>query len=180
MCIRDSIDFAYEIERTQVVGDTTYMTKEERLKGLGKAEAARLVSCREEDPLVSVDDLWRRAGIPAAALVELAEADARVLPSADVVVANITRLHVAALAGNLAADPPNSEIPATVLGELRMLENDFELALSQDCDAARCFSKGCTYVSHSVADRPRAASMPGLVLSHRAHHSSSAAGVSPA
>jgi hypothetical protein len=61
-----------------------------------------------------------------------------------------------------AADPPNSEIPATVLGELRMLENDFELALSQDCDAARCFSKGCTYVSHSVADRPRAASMPGL------------------
>ena len=63
-----------------------------------------------------------------------------------------------------AADPPNSEIPATVLGELRMLENDFELALSQDCDAARCFSKGCTYVSHSVADRPRAASMPGLGL----------------
>ncbi|MCB1467212.1 MAG: error-prone DNA polymerase, partial [Rhizobiaceae bacterium] len=46
------------------------------VKGLGKAEAARLVSCREEDPLVSVDDLWRRAGIPAAALVELAEADA--------------------------------------------------------------------------------------------------------
>ncbi|MCK6524281.1 hypothetical protein L6R49_22990, partial [Myxococcota bacterium] len=60
-----------------------------------------------------------------------------------------------------AADPPNSQIPATVLAELRTLESDFELALSQDCDAARCFSKGCTYVSHSVADRPRAASMPG-------------------
>lgn len=63
-----------------------------------------------------------------------------------------------------AADPPNSQIPATVLAELRTLESDFELALSQDCDAERCFSKGCTYVSHSVADRPRAASMPGLGL----------------
>ncbi len=46
------------------------------VKGLGNAEAARLVSCREENPFVSVNDLWRRAGIPAAALVELAEADA--------------------------------------------------------------------------------------------------------
>ena len=40
----------------------------------------------------------------------------------------------------LAADPPNSEIPATVLGELRMLENDFELALSQDCDACLLYT----------------------------------------
>jgi error-prone DNA polymerase len=46
------------------------------VKGLGNAEAARLVSCRENQPFASVDDLWRRAGIPAAALVELAEADA--------------------------------------------------------------------------------------------------------
>ncbi|MCP1201054.1 error-prone DNA polymerase [Notoacmeibacter sp. MSK16QG-6] len=46
------------------------------VKGLGNAEAARLVTCRENSPFVSVDDLWRRAGIPAAALVELAEADA--------------------------------------------------------------------------------------------------------
>ena len=46
------------------------------VKGLGNAEAARLVSCREDRPFASVDDLWRRAGIPAAALVELAEADA--------------------------------------------------------------------------------------------------------
>ncbi|WP_428645621.1 error-prone DNA polymerase [Roseibium sp.] len=45
------------------------------VKALGNAEAARLVSCREEQPFLSVDDLWRRAGIPAAALVELAEAD---------------------------------------------------------------------------------------------------------
>jgi error-prone DNA polymerase len=46
------------------------------VKGFGNAEAARLISCREDRPFASVDDLWRRAGIPAAALVELAEADA--------------------------------------------------------------------------------------------------------
>src|SRR5690606_35919862 len=46
------------------------------VKGLGNAEAARLVSCREDRPFASVDDLWRRVGIPAATLVELAEADA--------------------------------------------------------------------------------------------------------
>ena len=46
------------------------------VKGLGNAEAARLVSCRGERPYASVDDLWRRAGIPSSALVELAEADA--------------------------------------------------------------------------------------------------------
>jgi error-prone DNA polymerase len=46
------------------------------VKGLGNAEAARLIACRENRPFASVDDLWRRAGIPAAALVELAEADA--------------------------------------------------------------------------------------------------------
>ncbi|UOK73918.1 error-prone DNA polymerase [Ancylobacter polymorphus] len=46
------------------------------VKGLGNAEAARLVSCRTDQPFLSVDDLWRRARIPSAALVELAEADA--------------------------------------------------------------------------------------------------------
>ena len=46
------------------------------VKGLGNAEAARLVSSREETSFASVDDLWRQAGIPAVALVELAEADA--------------------------------------------------------------------------------------------------------
>jgi error-prone DNA polymerase len=46
------------------------------VKGLGNAEAAHLVSCRENQAFASVDDLWRRAGIPAATLVELAEADA--------------------------------------------------------------------------------------------------------
>ncbi|MEY9142053.1 error-prone DNA polymerase [Bradyrhizobium elkanii] len=46
------------------------------VKGLGNAQAARLVTCRADQPYVSIDDLWRRAAIPAAALGELAEADA--------------------------------------------------------------------------------------------------------
>jgi error-prone DNA polymerase len=46
------------------------------VKGLGNAEVARLVGCRADQPFLSVDELWRRAGIPSAALVELAEADA--------------------------------------------------------------------------------------------------------
>jgi len=46
------------------------------VKGFANAEAARMVSCRGEQPFRSVDDLWRRAGIPSATLVELAEADA--------------------------------------------------------------------------------------------------------
>lgn len=46
------------------------------VKGLGNAEAARLVACRIDQPYASVDDLWRRAAIPAAAPAELAEADA--------------------------------------------------------------------------------------------------------
>ncbi|MBL0060247.1 MAG: hypothetical protein IPP40_01820 [bacterium] len=36
--IGDYFDFSYELERAQVVGDTTYATKESMLKGLGKAE----------------------------------------------------------------------------------------------------------------------------------------------
>jgi error-prone DNA polymerase len=46
------------------------------VKGLSNAEAARLVSCRADQPYASVDDVWRRAGIAPSALVELAEADA--------------------------------------------------------------------------------------------------------
>ncbi|PWL16580.1 error-prone DNA polymerase [Falsochrobactrum shanghaiense] len=46
------------------------------VKGLGNSDAARLIACRGEEPYLSVDDLWRRAGIPISALVKLAEADA--------------------------------------------------------------------------------------------------------
>ncbi|MBB3944318.1 error-prone DNA polymerase [Rhizobium skierniewicense] len=50
------------------------------VKGLSNTHAGRIIACREDRPFVSIDDLWRRAGIPSAALVALAEADA-FLPS---------------------------------------------------------------------------------------------------
>ncbi|RSC30672.1 DNA polymerase III subunit alpha [Agrobacterium sp. FDAARGOS_525] len=50
------------------------------VKGLSNDHAAVIVNVRQDRPFVSVDDLWRRAGVPAAALVCLAEADA-FLPS---------------------------------------------------------------------------------------------------
>lgn len=57
---------------------------------------------------------------------------------------------------------PDRQIPPTVLNEVRLLENRFDVALSTDCDESRCFSKGCTYVDHAVADRPRTSTLPGL------------------
>ncbi len=48
--------------------------------GLAQVDAARIVAARADHPFESVDDLWRRSGVPAASLVELAEADA-FLPS---------------------------------------------------------------------------------------------------
>lgn len=46
------------------------------VRGLANADAATIVAARADLPFVSVDDLWRRAGVPASSLVELAEADA--------------------------------------------------------------------------------------------------------
>jgi error-prone DNA polymerase len=46
------------------------------VRGLANADAATLVTARADQPYASVDDLWRRAGVPAASLVQLAEADA--------------------------------------------------------------------------------------------------------
>jgi error-prone DNA polymerase len=46
------------------------------VRGLANSHAATLVGARADRPFVSVDDLWRRAGVPVAALVQLAEADA--------------------------------------------------------------------------------------------------------
>ncbi len=45
-------------------------------KGLANVDAAAIVVVRDERPFETVDDLWRRAGVPAASLVQLAEADA--------------------------------------------------------------------------------------------------------
>ncbi|NNH57210.1 error-prone DNA polymerase [Rhizobium laguerreae] len=46
------------------------------VRGLAAVDAARIVAARADQPFDSVDDMWRRSGVPAASLVELAEADA--------------------------------------------------------------------------------------------------------
>jgi error-prone DNA polymerase len=45
------------------------------VRGLSNIDAAAIVAARNEMPFASVDDLWRRAGVPAASLVKIAEAD---------------------------------------------------------------------------------------------------------
>ena len=46
------------------------------VKGLANAHGGTLVAVRADDRFASIDDLWRRARIPTASLVQLAEADA--------------------------------------------------------------------------------------------------------
>ncbi|NNM72478.1 error-prone DNA polymerase [Enterovirga aerilata] len=45
-------------------------------KGLSNADGARIVAARGEHPYSSIEELWRRAGVPITALTRLAEADA--------------------------------------------------------------------------------------------------------
>jgi error-prone DNA polymerase len=45
------------------------------VKGLANAHGASIVTVRADQPFGSVDDLWRRAGVPVAALTQIAEAD---------------------------------------------------------------------------------------------------------
>jgi error-prone DNA polymerase len=45
------------------------------VKGLSNAHAATVVAARTDQPFASVEDLWRRAGVPVAALTAIAEAD---------------------------------------------------------------------------------------------------------
>lgn len=74
-------------------------------------------------------------------------------------------LLAATLTGSaLAQSPevPRRTIPPSVLAEVTLLENRFETALAQDCAPERCFPKGCVYVDHATADRPRSSSLPGL------------------
>ncbi|MDR9805618.1 error-prone DNA polymerase [Rhizobium hidalgonense] len=50
------------------------------VRGLAAVDAARILAARADQAFGSIDDMWRRSGVPAASLVELAEADA-FLPS---------------------------------------------------------------------------------------------------
>jgi error-prone DNA polymerase len=45
-------------------------------RGLSNADGARIVAARADEPYSSIEELWRRAGVPTAALTRLAEADA--------------------------------------------------------------------------------------------------------
>ena len=46
------------------------------VKSLANRDGAAIVTAREDRPFASIDDLWRRAGVPVAAHTRLAEADA--------------------------------------------------------------------------------------------------------
>ena len=46
------------------------------VKGLANAHGASIVGARADRPFLSVDGLWRRAGVPPASFAQLAEADA--------------------------------------------------------------------------------------------------------
>jgi error-prone DNA polymerase len=46
------------------------------VKGLSNLHAARILAARAERPFESVEDVWRRSGVPVAALEKLADADA--------------------------------------------------------------------------------------------------------
>jgi error-prone DNA polymerase len=46
------------------------------VKGLSNDHAARILAARAEKPFASVEEVWRRSGVPVAALERLAEADA--------------------------------------------------------------------------------------------------------
>ncbi len=44
--------------------------------GLSEVDAARIIAARDQRPFASVEDLWRRSGVPLATLEKLAKADA--------------------------------------------------------------------------------------------------------
>jgi error-prone DNA polymerase len=46
------------------------------VKGLANDHAARILAVRDEGPFASIEDVWRRSGVPVAALEKLADADA--------------------------------------------------------------------------------------------------------
>ena len=46
------------------------------VRGLSNDHAAQIIAVREEAPFSSIEDVWRRSGVPAAALEKLADADA--------------------------------------------------------------------------------------------------------
>jgi error-prone DNA polymerase len=68
------------LERIDGAGQHAVRLGMRLVRGLATADAARIVAARADEPFASVDDMWRRSGVPVASLVELAKADA-FLPS---------------------------------------------------------------------------------------------------
>ncbi len=68
------------LEPTETAGHFAVRLGLRLVKGLNNRETGRFLAGREEAPFASIDDFWRRSGLPAEALVRLAEADA-FLPS---------------------------------------------------------------------------------------------------
>ena len=46
------------------------------VRELGTADAVRIVAANADEPFATVDDMWRRSGVPPVTQVKLAEADA--------------------------------------------------------------------------------------------------------
>ncbi|MDS7595644.1 error-prone DNA polymerase [Agrobacterium tumefaciens] len=79
VCVNSSrFDCTLEPTREKdATGDQRYAVRlgMRLVKGLSNKHAADIIACREDRAFASVDDLWRRAGVPSSALVCLAEAD---------------------------------------------------------------------------------------------------------
>ncbi len=87
--VRDAIEHGVDVRPVCVNASRWDCTLEERddgrfavrlgmrmVKGLANGHAARIAAVRGEESFASIDDIWRRAGVPAHVLEQLAEADA--------------------------------------------------------------------------------------------------------
>jgi error-prone DNA polymerase len=67
--------FDCTLEPTETKGRFAVRLGMRMVHGLANAHAAALAAARTDEPFASIDDLWRRANVPASALMQLAEAD---------------------------------------------------------------------------------------------------------
>jgi DNA polymerase III alpha subunit len=87
--VRDAVEHGVEVRPVCVNASRWDCTLEEMndsrfavrlgmrmVKGLANGHAARIASVRGDESFASIDDMWRRAGVPSHVLEQLAEADA--------------------------------------------------------------------------------------------------------
>jgi error-prone DNA polymerase len=75
--VRDAREHGVEVRRsasTKAAGTARFGLR--MVKGLSNLHAAQILAARAERPFDSVEDVWRRSGVPLAALEKLADADA--------------------------------------------------------------------------------------------------------